>query len=385
MAAILSLSFWLTVSLLSAAWVWTSRIFSTVRFRKDHPTLEPIGPSGLGADPPKVSVIIPARNEEKNIGHCLTHLFKNDYPNFEIIVVDDRSSDHTTHLLENFAKLSPVPLRVVRIQKLPEGWTGKNYAMQTGSKAATGDWFLFVDADTTHTLSSISTAVQKALDSKIDLLTLTPETESVTFWEKTVQPLAIGSLAVWFDSKKLANGQFLLVSRKAYEAVGGNEAVKLKVVEDIELAKEMARKGFSVKLFDGTKLYRTRMYTSLKEILTGWTRILTHLFEKNVFRILEKIAMFTVFSILPFAVLAAETALALSESARFSEDLFILSLAVSILIVAVRFAGNRMLRTDPWYAFLHPLGSLVMVWILLICAGRILRGRPSVWKGESYV
>ena len=384
MAAILCLNFWLTVSLLSAALVWVSRIFSTATFRKNHPALEPIGPSGLGALPPKVSVIIPARNEEKNIGHCLTHLFKNDYPNLEIVVVDDRSSDHTGHLLENFAKLSPVPLRIVRIEKLPEGWTGKNYAMQAGSKAASGDWFLFADADTTHTVSSVSTVVQKAMDSKIDFLTLAPETESVTFWEKTVQPLAIGSLAVWFDSTKLANGQFLLVSRKAYEAVGGNEAVKQKVVEDIELAKVVARAGFSAKLFDGTKLYRTRMYTSLREILTGWTRILTHLFEKNVFRILEKIAMFAVFSILPFLVLTAEAALAWRGSPRFSENLFILSLTVSILIVAVRFVGNRMLRTDPWYAFLHPLGSLVMVWILLVCAGRVLRGRPSVWKGESY-
>ncbi len=385
MAAILSLNFWLTVSLFAATWVWISRIFSTVRFRKNHPALEPTGPSGLGAAPPKISVIIPARNEEKNIGHCLTYLFKNDYPNFEIVVVDDRSNDHTPHLLENFSKLSPVPLRVVRIEKLPEGWTGKNYAMQTGSKAATGDWFLFVDADTTHTPSSISTAIQKALDSKIDLLTLTPETESVTFWEKTVQPLAIGSLAVWFDSTKLANGQFLLVSRRSYEAVGGNEVVRQKVVEDIELAKEVARAGFCVRLLDGTKLYRTRMYTSLKEILTGWTRILTHLFEKNLFRILEKIAMFAVFSILPFAVLAVEAAFALGGSPSFSQNLLILSFAVSTLIVAVRFVGNRMLKTDPWYAFLHPLGSLVMVWILLICAGRILSGRPSLWKGESYV
>ncbi len=373
--------------------VWIHRVFLMARFRRLNPPLEPLGASALGIPPPKVSVIIPARNEEKNIANCLSHFFKTDYPNFEILVVDDRSEDRTPHLVENFRRLSPVPFRVITLGKLPQGWTGKNYAMQAGSRIASGEWLLFTDADTTHSPQSIATAVREALAKKIDFLTLAPETEAFSFWEKTIQPLAVGSLAIWFDPQKnndpksdlvLANGQFILVRKEAYRAVGGNEVVKNKVVEDVELARKMRQAGYRVQMLNGTRLYRTRMYTSLKEIQTGWTRIFAHLFGKNIFRLIEKIAMFLFFSILPFGVLTAEIFWALNHSAYFSKNIFFLSLSVSGLIITVRFIGNRLLRSDPWYAFLHPLGSAVMVWILLVSATRVIWRRPSVWKGEKY-
>lgn len=384
MAVILFIDLFFYAALGSAAIVWIARVFAVRRFRRAHPPLAPIGASAIGAAAPKISVIIPARDEEKNIGHCLTHLFKEDYPNFEIIVIDDRSSDRTSHLLENLKKLSPVPMKIIRIQKLPAGWTGKNYAMHTGSKAASGEWLLFTDADTTHTPYSLSTAVKAMWVYKTDLLTLAPEAESVTFWEKTVQPIAIGSLAVWFKAEELANGQFLLVNRAVYEAVGGNEAVKDKVVEDIELARKMRRSGFKTEFSNGTKLYRTRMYTSLGTIITGWTRILTHLFEKDLWKLSEKIGMFIFFSIAPFLILAVEMVFFLMGSAQFSKLIFCFSLAVSGLIVAVRFAGNKILKCDPWYALLHPVGSAVMACILLKCIGRVIAKLPSVWKGERY-
>ncbi len=373
--------------------VWVHRIFLTFRFRRVNPPLEPVAASKLGISPPKISVIIPARDEEKNIAHCLSHFFKSDYPNFEIVVVDDRSTDRTPRLLENFSRLSPVPFKIVTIGKLPEGWTGKNYAVHAGSQIASGEWLLFTDADTTHSVHSLATALKEALAQKIDFLTLAPETESVTFWEKTIQPLAVGSLAIWFDPEKindpknnlvLANGQFILVRKDVYQAVGGNEAVKNKVVEDVELARIMRQAGYCVKLLNGTRLYRTRMYTSLGEIKTGWARIFSHLFGKNVLPILEKIAMFIFFSILPFLILALEITFALQENPNFSKNIFFLSLSVCGLIIAVRFVGNRILKSDPWYAFLHPLSSAVMVWILLVAAGRVLWRRPSIWKGEKY-
>lgn len=383
MAVTPSFNLLLLAGLAAAALVWVARIFLIRRFRQTNLPLEPVASLSI-APAPKISVIIPARNEEKNIGHCLTHLFKENYPNFEIIVVDDRSTDRTPHLLDNLQKLSTAPMKVVRIEKLPPGWTGKSHAMHAGAKAAAGDWFLFTDADTTHRPSSITTAVNEALRQKIDFLTLAAELESLTFWEKTVQPIAVGSLAIWFPIEAMANGQFILVSRKSYEAVGGGEAVKDKVVEDIELARAMRRAGFRTRLADGTKLYRTRMYTSLSGIVTGWTRILTHLFEKNIWKLTEKIGMFLFFSIFPFAIFLGEIILRMRNSPHFSKEIFIFSGMVSALIVAIRFAGNRILKCDPWHAFTHPIGSIVMVWILLKCVGRILAGRPSVWKGERY-
>lgn len=379
------LSIWLALTLAE----WVRRVFWMRSFRSSHP---PLAPHEAKPGAPKVSVIVPARNEEKNIARCLDTLFKQAYPDFEIIVIDDRSTDRTPEILEDYRLRSPVPFRVVRIEKLPEGWTGKNHGMFAGSKAARGEWFFFTDADTTHEASCLSTAVETALERKIDFLTLAPETACVTFWEKTVQPLAVSSIALWFNPIKvndpesgvvLANGQLILIKKSVYEKIGGNEAVKNQVVEDVELAKLARGAGFHVQFLDGTRLYATRMYSSLAEIHRGWTRIFTHLFEKNVLRLFHKIALFLFFSILPFAALAAELALKAAGSARFDAGVLAWSAAASGWIVLVRSVGNKMLKTDPRYSLLHPLGSLVMVWILGTCVGRVWFNRPSPWRGDA--
>ncbi len=359
------------------------------RFRRVNPPLEP----AQGFAGAKVSVIVPARNEEKNIANCLVHLFKQNYKNFEIVVVDDRSTDRTPHLLENFRKLSPVPFRVVRVEKLPAGWTGKNHAMVAGSKAAAGAWLLFTDADTTHGPSSVSTALDCAEKNGIDLLTLAPETECRTFWEKTVQPLAVSSLALWFNTAgvnekdpkyTLANGQYLLIRKEAYEAVGGNESVRAEVVEDVELVKKMKTAGRTVKFLNGTKLYSTRMYSTLREIKTGWTRIFTYLFNKSVPAITHKIFLFLAFSLLPFALAGLEIYWQASGSPLYGADAAAASFAACVLIIGIRFFGNKLLKCDPRYAVLHPIASLAMLWILFSCLGRVLFNRPSVWRGDSY-
>ena len=366
---------------------WTRRIVWMRQFRLRNPALVPGGtvPSG------KVSVIVPARDEERNIGNCLSHLLKQDHPDYEIIVVDDRSADRTGHLLENFKKLAGVPFKVVRIEKLPPGWTGKNHAMHAASKAASGKWLLFTDADTTHQPNSVSTSLAVAAEKGADFLTLAPEVECRSFWENTVQPLAVSSLALWFnttglnepDSKRvLANGQFILVKKDVYEKVGGNESVKQEVVEDVELAKKVKQAGFRVLFLNGTLLYSTRMYSSLSAILKGWTRIFIHLFERKVLPILHKIGLFLFFSLFPFALLAVEKILWLARSDSFDPAVFWASAAVCGWIVLIRAAGNRLLRTDARYALLHPLGSLVMVWLLLVCVGRIVTKRRSEWRGD---
>ncbi len=370
--------------------VWIKRALWMRAFHRSH---EPLPETRALSQGPQVTVIVPARNEEKNIARCLFHLFKQNYKNYEILVVDDRSTDRTPHLLENFKKLSPVPFKTVRIEKLPPGWTGKNHAMFVASRAATGEWLLFTDADTTHGAQSVQSALATAIERRIDFLTLAPETECHSFWEHTVQPLAVSSLALWFDPVRintdkegtaLANGQFLLIRRDVYEKLGGNEAVKTEVVEDVALARKARREGYTVRFLNGTRLYSTRMYSSLREIKTGWTRIFTYLFDKKIAPIAHKIFLFLFFSCLPFFSLGAQAILKFAAPEKFSPFLFVLSLAVSAWIVLVRAIGNKMVKARPAYALLHPLGSLVMVWILLACIGRIAFNRPSVWKGQAY-
>ncbi len=392
MAAILSfnsLAFFYSFLVIA---VWTRRVFWMSKFRKTNPPLKPIEQSNIRVNE-KISVIVPARNEEKNIARCLFHLLRQNYKNFEIIVVDDRSDDRTGHLLQNFKGLSELPFKIIRIEKLPSGWTGKNHAMFVGSKAATGSWLLFTDADTTHQPASLGTAISCAVENKIDFLTLAPETECRTFWEKTVQPLAVSSLALWFNTVEvnnplskivLANGQYILIRKNIYEAVGGNESVKSEVVEDVELAKKVKAAGYAIRFLNGTELYSTRMYSSLKEIKTGWTRIYTYLFNKKVPLILHKIFLFLFFSILPFIVLGLEKFWFFSGSALYNPTVCVISLFACTWIILIRFFGNKLLKCNPWYALLHPVGSLVMLWVLASCLGRIIFNQPSVWRGDSY-
>lgn len=371
--------------------VWTRRVVWISGFRKKTPPIQKLSsPRELKG---KISIIVPAKNEEKNIANCLFHLFKQNYANIEILVVDDRSTDRTPRLLENFKKLSPFPFKIIRIEKLPPGWTGKNHAMFAGSKAAEGDWILFTDADTTHQPESASSALAEALSKNIDFLTLAPETESHSFWEKTVQPLAVGSLALWFNSEKvndpksgviLANGQFILIKKNVYEKIGGNESVRTEVVEDVELAKKVRQAGFTMQFLNGTNLYSTRMYSSLKEIKTGWTRIFTYLFNKKIIPILHKIWLFAGVSLFPYAVAIWEGFLKFSGSDLFSSEVLLLSLALCAWISIIRFVGNKMVKSNPWYGLLHPLGCIVMIWILAICITRVVFNRPSVWKGDLH-
>lgn len=380
-----ALAFFLAI----VAIVWVRRALWISRLRTTNPPLEPLEPTARFY--PKVSVIVPARDEEKNIGHCLNLLLRQNYPDYEIIVVDDRSSDRTGEIAAASARLASVPVKILRIEKLPPGWTGKNHAVFAGSKASEGAWLLFTDADTSHAPQSLLTAVTTAMDRSIDLLTLAPETTSRSFWEKTVQPLAVSSLALWFNasaggardkSTVLANGQFLLTKRAIYEQTGGNEAVKSEVVEDVELANRYRDLGLNVAFLNGTRLYATRMYTSLAEIHRGWTRILTHLFRKSIPALLHKALLYTAFSILPFAVFLWETAARLVHWPHGTDPLWAIAMAISILIVMVRAVGNRMVRTPARYALLHPLGSLVMVWILFSCVIRVAFNRPSLWRGD---
>ncbi len=369
---------------------WVRRAIWMKKFRTKNP---PILPTSGAAIREKISVIVPARDEEQNIGNCLSHLIKQDHPDYEIIVVDDRSTDRTGRLIKNFKKLSPVPLKLVRIEKLPEGWTGKNHAMMVGSKAASGTRLLFTDADTTHEVHCLRASLCTAVEKNADFLTLAPQVECRTFWENVVQPLAVSSLALWFKTAELnepgsktvlANGQFILVKKIVYEAIGGNESVKNEVIEDVELAKKVKAAGYSVLFLNGTLLYSTRMYTSLGQIFKGWTRIFIHLFEKKLLPIIHKIFLFLFFSIFPFVVLGLEKIFWITGNQSFNAFLFWLSAAVCAWIIASRFAGNKLLRTNPWYALLHPIASLVMSWLLLVCVARIIFKGRSEWRGDLH-
>ena len=233
---------------------------------------------------PDVSIIVPARNEEASIGDCLKSLMAQTGVAFEIIVVDDDSTDHTREIAESVAGV-----RVISPDPLRENWTGKNNALISGAKHARAAWILFTDADTVHLAGSLARALDEAKGERADLLSYSPEQVVVTFAERAVMPVIFAELAAQYPPHKVreqnsgivaANGQYILARREAYEAVGGHAAVAAKILEDVALARLFRNAGYRVYFRYGGDAVRTRMYRSWEQLREGWTKNLALLFPR---------------------------------------------------------------------------------------------------------
>jgi glycosyltransferase involved in cell wall biosynthesis len=255
--------------------------------------------------PPEVSVIVPARNEEACLGDCLASLVSQSGVRFEIIVVDDHSTDRTREIAESFPGvhvISPAPL--------PGGWTGKNNAVITGSAGARGEWLLFTDADTVHVPGSLGRALDEARREGVELLSYSPEQIAVTFWEMAILPVVFAELARQYPPKKVsdpaspiaaANGQFILVRREAYEAVGGHRAIADSLLEDVALAQAVKSSGRKIRFRYAADAVRTRMYRNFRQLREGWTKNLALLFPRPGWLAARTLVLW----VLPFAFLFA--------------------------------------------------------------------------------
>ena len=254
-----------------------------------------------------VSVIVPARNEEQNLEPLVRSLSEQESV-CEIIVVDDQSEDGTQAILERLGEEIPA-LRTVRIEFLPQGWIGKNYALHVGAKGATGEWLLFTDADTRHRPGSLAAMLEQAKKENADLLSLSPGQEARTWWEKSVIPLVYVEAAKLYpyeevsrpDSEEAAaNGQYILIRREVYERVGGHEAIKSEVLEDVALARRVKATGGRLTFLLGRPWVRTRMYQSFGAMWEGWSKNLYLLYKKRLGRLLAEVAALWLLDLVPF-------------------------------------------------------------------------------------
>ena len=229
-----------------------------------------------------VSVIVPARNEEACLRACLESLVAQAEIAFEIIVVDDGSTDNTRAIAQSFPRV-----KVIEPGPLPAGWSGKNNAVAAGAKQARGEWLLFTDADTVHRPGSLARSVAEAKANHADLLSYSPEQEVHGFWERAIMPVIFAELARKYPPSKIsdfssnlaaANGQYLLISREAYDAVGGHAAVADSLLEDVVLARAVRNSGRRIRFRYGGDAVRTRMYRSFDQLREGWTKNLSLLF-----------------------------------------------------------------------------------------------------------
>jgi chlorobactene glucosyltransferase len=199
-----------------------------------------VEPAPPPLNPPLISVCIPARNEERNIRNCVEGVLNQEYPNLEVIVLDDRSTVSTPQLLADIASHDS-RLRPISGSDLPAGWAGKPHALFQASASAHGEWLCFIDADTFLSPETLSSCYNKATETKADMFTVMTFQILGSFWEKTVMPLVMTALSVGFSPRKvndpktkdaIANGQFILIKRSVYDAIGGHESVKDQIVED---------------------------------------------------------------------------------------------------------------------------------------------------------
>lgn len=346
---------------------------------------DPTGRAGPAA--PLVSVIVPARDEAANIEACLRSILATGYAPVELIVVDDRSSDETAEIVARLATRPEAAgrLRLVRGAELPTGWFGKPWALVQGYRAARGTLLLFADADTRHHPELVARAVRVLDTEHVALVSVVGRQEMVAFWERLIQPhmflvLAsrIGDLRrvnrtrVEWDA--VANGQFMLTTRTAYELVGTHESVRHSVVEDMALAQAYVRHHLDIFLTYGEQYMSTRMYRDLRGIVAGWTKnIATGVplaFPPR--RLVRRVVPYVMW--LPALAWILPPLLWTLFGWRWAAATTVLSLAIWLAVYRVVEAPLR-------YALAYPLGAAMVAYIMIRSA---LQGGNIEWRGRRY-
>src|SRR5512140_844361 len=359
---------------------------------RGSPSLDNVS-SDVPADPPLVSVIVPARNEAHNIERCVRSILESRWPALEVIVVNDRSEDDTGALARALAVEYP-RVRIVEGLPLPEGWFGKQWACAQGASEARGSTLIFTDADTTHAPTLIPRSMLVMRARALDFFTVGGFQELGSFWERAVMPQLFYMIATRYGGAgavnrarrardKIANGQYMCFTRACHDAIGGHESVRTKSAEDLALAQLVHARGLRGELAMGPHDLSTRMYTSLTEVVNGWTKnIVTAGADTLPPGVIPRLLLPLLLLIVPFMHLAPIVALIYAAFVPVATSVVIWAAVCSVILLVwwavIYFAG---FRQSPLYAFALPLGAMV---VLFIIARATVRGRAVEWKGRRY-
>ncbi|MEO8287551.1 MAG: glycosyltransferase family 2 protein [Chloroflexota bacterium] len=363
----------------------------------DALTTDPPG----GGEWPFVSIIVPARNEERNLPKLLPTLLSQHYPHYEVIVIDDQSTDATPHILAEWAARDP-RLHVIMGEDLrkDEGWMGKPHAMMQGARIARGEWLLFTDADTQHEPLSLGSSIAYAIKHKVDLFTIAPTMEIVSPSEKLIMPIATMGISFLYPFYKvndpkssiaIANGQYIMVRRDVYDAVGGVERVKSKIAEDLEFGKAVKSDGYKLHLADGRHIMSVRMYTNFQEVWEGWSKNVVLSMKGNPLQaVLSVTGVFSIVG-LPFVLVRWVSRLwKAANSTGNAQDKIAAGWATAIsswflaLPLVYRFRIDQALGLSPLWTLTMPVGVATFGVLMLSSLIRILTGKGVTWKGRTY-
>lgn len=344
--------------------------------------------------PPLISVIVPVRNEEGKVERCLKSLLQQDYPNFEIVVIDDKSTDSSHAIIERLSA-SDSRIKVIPGRESRAGWLGKCNALHHGAPHAQGQWLIFTDADTYHHPNSLRDALATATTYQVDMVSFMPVQELYSFGERVIMPTLLGSFLMGDptnsindprSSRAYAYGQYIMVRRSTYDSIGGHECVKDQILDDISIGRITKEKGFSVTACDGRPLYSVRMYTNFSEVWNGWTKNAYALINCNIFSLIGIVVLLNLGLVVPFATLFM-----LLSAPVFMAFLAPLNIIWALLIFQFVCLAIWYFRStayykglNPLYALLLPLGSVLVSALYINSAFCFMTGRQVKWKGRDY-
>jgi chlorobactene glucosyltransferase len=330
---------------------------------------------------PLVSVLVPARSEEERIGGCLASLLAQDYPNLEVIVLDDESDDATASVV---LAMADHRVTLVAGESTPAGWTGKNWACHQLSQKASGDLLCFVDADTLLEPETISSAVGALVAAEAGLVSMLPRTGRTSLMGQTVLPMVSHATFGLFPARAIhsprfptiaaAFGPFMLLTRDAYQAAGGHAAHPRSVVDDVQLSRGVKSSGRRIRLLDGTDLIQTGWYRTVEEIWTG--------FAKNAYPALGYnpwVAAAALFVLAPLLLSpVAQVAFGLLEGHVPTTALWLLLLMVANRALTAVF-GRDSLWSTPLHPFTLAFWAATLAWSVFLATTQ----RQVMWKGRT--
>lgn len=386
-----------TTALAATPWI-AAPIIVAARLRTT-PRLDDIDSAAATAPPtPRVSIVLPARNEAAHIAACIASIRQSTWPDLELIVVDDHSTDGTGALARTAAADDP-RVRIIDAPDLPAGWFGKQWACQAGATYATGSLLLFTDADTRHAPDLVGRMVRMRERRGAELLSVAGHQAMGTVWEQAVQPSVFtlilarygGAAAIERTTNPrnvVANGQCFMLSRGVYDAIGGHEPVRGFVAEDVMMAQTINARGYRVSLTLGVPQLSTRMYDGLGSLMRGWGKNMyaggRHAMwggtaVQRIYPLL--LVSFPLGLLMPFVMLTW-CAGALLANGTVGTGVLLWSIATSAAVLSAFAAANR-INGDPLRrALLAPLGAAI---VLAICVSAIARGKNVRWKDRGYV
>lgn len=328
----------------------------------------------------KISVIVPVRNEERNIAALLDCLLKQTFQELEIIVVDDLSQDSTVEIVNQYSNKDN-KIKLVTVSQKPENWVGKTYALYIGQQYAFSDIILFIDADVRLTNNTLEKSYALFRDDKLDVLTYAAYQDCKTIYEYAVQPMVFMLLNAMYplqevskseSDKAACNGIFIMIKKEVYAEIGTHEAVKNQVLEDVELAKLIKKAGYRLRFEFAPDLISVRMYHSLLELVEGWSKNFFALINKSISGLLLLIAFLLMIFPVPFIL-----------SLLDYKMILVSGVYISIIFLFLAYVYFKM-KYNPLVAVYYPLGACLLIYIILNSAYLYMYKGTVKWKTRQY-